>query len=276
MTSRSSGTPDFNAFEWDDEERDESSFFDAVTPLAAAADDQVDGDSASGDPPEAEVKLAGPAISQPVEAAPARQRSPRQQIDPMFAYMVLMALSFGLVQLATTHPIGRYSILWTLLAVVGIAAVMLRRDPLTITLPVNDLLWGLGWGSVVGLPLLLLGAGLLSEVSARIYVGMPDGAVFQSIVFVMVPVETVFFRGLLQEKQSLLVTAMLASGWGILMFFPTMDVFGYWSIALIAGTFLIMLNVFYSYIRQRNGLTAAWICQTIVSLAWLFVPRLLV
>ena len=119
-----------------------------------------------------------------------------------------------------------------------------------------------------------VGPGLLSDVSSRMFVAMPDGALFQTIVFVMATTETAFFRGIVQTSRSLLVTAVMASAWSILMFFPTMDVMGYPFIALIAGTFIVLLNILYSYVRERNGAAAAWVTQTLVSLAWLFLPRL--
>jgi hypothetical protein len=46
-------------------------------------------------------------------------------------------------------------------------------------------------------------------------------------------------------------------------------------VAITLTIFLGVLNFFYSYLRFRNGLAAAWICQLVSGgLLW-FAPRLL-
>jgi hypothetical protein len=34
------------------------------------------------------------------------------------------------------------------------------------------------------------------------------------------------------------------------------------------------MNLIYSYVRQRNGLAAAWICQIVANIVLLFLPLL--
>jgi hypothetical protein len=48
----------------------------------------------------------------------------------------------------------------------------------------------------------------------------------------------------------------------------------YPAVAVIIGTALFLMNLMYSYVRQRNGLAAAWICQIVASLILLFLPLL--
>lgn len=291
MNTGASGGPDFESFEWDSEEHD---IFDVASPLKkpeqrVPSAEEVAGESAS--PLDAfsatgseEVSAVEPVVeiaqsadpqmaSDPPRVTP-RRSSTRWQFDPLFAYLVLMGLSFGLTPLATGQPNGRYSVLWTLLAGTVLALQLLDDGRLEVRLRVDQLLWGTGWGLVVGLPLLLVGPNLLADVSNRIFVGMPDGAVFQTIVFVMVTTESAFFRGIVQRTRSATVTAVMASAWSMLLFFPTMDVIGYPSITLIAGTFIVLLNILYSYVCQRSGPASAWVTQMLVSLAWLFLPRL--
>ncbi len=279
--SREPSLPDFESFEWDAEEPDDRDIFNTADTLAAPVPPELMQPTASTGSSTAFAEIAS-ATPAPADAPPPvamKRAGPRVRlwnVEPVFLYLIMVALSVGLTPLAMSHPIGRYAILWTLLAGGVLASYLLDDGTLEVRLRPRDLLAGAGWGAVVGLPLLLVGAGLLAETSERIFVEMPDGAVFLTIVFVMATTESAFFRGLLQDRQPLLFTALLASAWSILMFFPTMDVIGYPLVALIAGTFLVMLNVLYGYVRQRNGATAAWVCQTLVSLAWLFVPRLLV
>jgi len=189
---------------------------------------------------------------------------------------VLMALSFGSTPLATGNPIERYTLLWTLLGAAGLYWTIFSNAGLRISLRLNDLLRGGAWGLALGLPLLLVGTNVLYQTSERIFIGLPSGAIFQSIVFVMGTTETLFFRGMVQESHSWRMTAMLASLWSILMFFPTLDVFAFPMLALIIGTFIVMLSALYSYVRYRHGLAAAWICQVMLSLLWLLLPRFLV
>ena len=276
-------TPDFDSFEWDsDSQRD--IFGDAEALSKARYDPEelapvVDAkDSSLLEPDLKPVEpISNPyaGVNPPEVRQPTRRRSvTRWKLDPLFAYVVLMGLSFGLTPLASSQPNGRYAIMWTLMTLVVLASRILDDGRLEIRLNPNQLLWGAGWGVVVGLPLLLVGPGILADVSRRIFVAVPDGTVFQTIVFIMATTETAFFRGLVQDERPAGIVAAAASLWSILLFFPTMDVIGYPSVALIAGTFIVLLNILYSYVRQRNGTAAAWVTQTLVSLAWLFLPRL--
>lgn len=279
--NREPSLPDFESFEWDAEDPDDRDIFSTADTLAAPVPPEPMQPAASVGSSTAFAEVTAVAQA-PADAPPAvaiKRASRRERlwnVEPVFLYLIMVALSVGLTPLAMSYPISRYAILWTLLAGGVLASCLLDDGMLEVRLRPRDLLAGAGWGAVVGLPLLLVGASLLVETSERIFVEMPDGAVFLIIVFVMATTESAFFRGLVQDRQPLLFTALLASAWSILMFFPTMDVIGYPLVALIAGTFLVMLNVLYGYVRQRNGTTTAWICQTLVSLAWLFVPRLLV
>jgi hypothetical protein len=273
MMAKGPSSPDFDSFEWDEaEEQNEQDLFSATLPLETNSTGQQSEEYPGGEG--AQAAAPDQPVLQTAVSPPARLG--RRGLDPALVYWILIGLSLGLTPLARSAPVGRYTIMWTLLALASLSLIMLRSEsPPALSLPVQELVWGAGWGGIVGLPLLLVGATPLAEASTHIFVGMPDGAVFQSIVFVMVTTETIFFRGLIQKSHSILMTAFMAAGWSIVMFFPTMDVFGYPSIALIVGTFLVMLSIFYSYVRRRNGLAAAWLCQTLISLAWLFLPRLI-
>ena len=98
------------------------------------------------------------------------------------------------------------------------------------------------------------------------------GAVAALLIFVMPLAETLFFRNLLQARQPFVVTGALASLWSILLFFPMLDVGRYPVIAILIGTALVLMNMIYSYVRDRNGLAAAWLCQIVVNVVLLLVP----
>lgn len=256
MTGRPPDFPDLDSFEWDSDA------------------DAVDEDHTTRSPTSGQT-LKNVQAARPPAFTPGRVRERLQhRVDPVFMYLVLIALSVGLTPLAADSAIDRYTILWTLLAIAGVIGVASKGSVVPGRVAINDALWGGAMGILVGLPLLLVGTPLLVETSDRMFVGLPTGAVFQSVVFVMATTETIFFRGLLQEQRSLTITAVMASGWSVLLFFPTLDVIQFPMIALIVGTFVVMLNVLYSYVRQRNGLAAALLCQIVVSVLWLVVPRL--
>ncbi len=295
MMDRDPGLPDFESFEWDHEDsflssRSGKGF---ETLYASLPDEPVD-DTPPLNQPEAlpgaipvpssdrpgETQTTGvPQLSQirPSRAPSGRMARQRGEadVDPVFVYLVLMALSFGSTPLATDNPIERYTLLWTLLGLAGLYWTIANNAGLRISLRMNDLLRGGAWGLALGLPLLLVGTDVLSQTSERIFIGLPSGAVFQSIVFVMGTTETLFFRGMIQENRSWRMTALLSSAWSILMFFPTLDVFEFPMLALIIGTFIVMLSALYSYVRYRHGLASAWICQVMMSLLWLLLPRFL-
>jgi hypothetical protein len=58
----------------------------------------------------------------------------------------------------------------------------------------------------------------------------------------------------------------------VLLFFPMLDLSRYPAIAGLIALALLMLNFIYSYVRRRNGLAAAWICQIVVNLVLIFFP----
>ncbi len=270
--------PDIDSFEWDDadERPDEREGIDAPSkgtraPRAHPRQEPPGSRPAPRSTSEPSSSRQLPLFDGKVSSR--RRLSRRRETDPVFIYAVLMAFSVGLMPLTENNPIERYTILWTLLAGVGVTAFLLGDEPLFGEVKVNDLLWGSAFGVMLGAPLLLVGAGILALASDKIFFGLPDGAVFQSVVFVMSSAETLFFRGILQWAQPWLVTAVMAASWSILMFFPA--VAGFLYPALVISTFMVMLSVLYSYVRQRNGLAAAWVCQIVVSVLWLFVPRLL-
>jgi hypothetical protein len=79
----------------------------------------------------------------------------------------------------------------------------------------------------------------------------------------------------MQGVRSLFLTVGLATLWLAVLFFPHMDLTGSEAIGLILLTIFILLNFMYSYMRLRNGLAAAWLCQVVSYTMLWFIPRLL-
>jgi hypothetical protein len=46
------------------------------------------------------------------------------------------------------------------------------------------------------------------------------------------------------------------------------------AVALVIAIAFITMNLLYSYVRERNGLAAAWLCQIVGLLMTIFIPFL--
>jgi membrane protease YdiL (CAAX protease family) len=84
--------------------------------------------------------------------------------------------------------------------------------------------------------------------------------------------ETLFFRGVFQQTRAFWETAIYCTVFQFILFFPMMNQGPY---PLIIGVGLVMANLMYGYVRDRNGLAAAWICQITVNLVLFFIPALM-
>lgn len=210
------------------------------------------------------------------EATSARTR--RQDLDPVFGYILAMALSVGLTPLQANV---RYMVLWTLLAVMGGMAFMLGSGMRFKVNDPGDLFWGIGLGLFGGGALMLVGADTLAETSERLFnAGQPgspllDTWVFQATVFVMPVAESLYFRGAMQRAHPIPVVTGLASAWTILLFFPNLGLSHSPMVGVVIGAALVLLNFLYSYVNHRNGLAASFLCQVVAGTLVLLVPRLI-
>lgn len=209
------------------------------------------------------------------EAGPTRHT--RQDLDPVFGYIMAMALSVGLTPVQTNL---RYILLWSFLAVMGGMAFVLGSGiRMKVTDP-GDLLWGIGLGLFTGGALMLVGFDTLATASERLFsAGQADSKlfdtwVFQATVFVMPIAESLFFRGAMQRVHPVPVVAILASLWSVLMFFPNLGMGKTPAVGLVFGTALVLLNFLYSYVNWRHGLAASFFCQIGAGTLLLLVPTL--
>jgi membrane protease YdiL (CAAX protease family) len=88
-------------------------------------------------------------------------------------------------------------------------------------------------------------------------------------MFVMPLAETLFFRSLLQSSRAFWLPAVICTVWQFVLFFPLIN---RGPLPLILAFVMLMANLLYGYVRNRNGLAAAWICQMTVNLVLLFFP----
>lgn len=192
--------------------------------------------------------------------------------DQAFGYLIAIAISVGLTPFIPDSVDLRYTLAWGTLALFGVVAWLLGGGTRIEGEAPDDLLWGIIFGLLVSIPLLLVGGGTLGATSQRLFVNMSDGALLAYLVFVMPLAETLFFRGLLQQTYSFWITGLLSTVWSILLFFPLLDLINFPAVALVIGVALLMMNVMYSYVCGRNGLAAAWLCQIIAGFVLFFLP----
>jgi membrane protease YdiL (CAAX protease family) len=223
----------------------------------------------------------------PDDDTPDAEADPRRLVayrgasnDPTFGYLIAVALSLGLTPLIPNSTDMRYTLVWMVLAGFGVLAWLLGTSARIDRETPENLAWGIIFGLIISTPLLIVGGGTLATTSALLFRAdmggevrrLTPGVVLALLVFVQPLAETLFFRGVLQEQRPFWLVGLLASLWSILLFFPMLDIGGLPVVAVVIGTALVMMNLMYSYVRQRNGLAAAWLCQIVVNVALLFLP----
>ena len=192
--------------------------------------------------------------------------------DPVFGYLIAVALSIGLMPLIPDNTDMRYIIIWGVMAGFGVLAWLLGNMARIGQETPENLVWGVIFGLIIGVPMLMVGGETLRETDHRLFVNMRPGEVLAFLVFVMPLAETLFFRGLLQESRPFALVGILASVWSAFVFFPLLDVGRYPAVGVVIGTALVLMNLMYGYVRRRNGLAAAWLCQIVANVVLLFLP----
>jgi hypothetical protein len=192
--------------------------------------------------------------------------------DPTFGYLIAIALSVGLIPLVPAQTDLRYTLLWTVIAAFGVLSWLMGNSARIWTETPENIAWGAIFGLIISIPLLIVGGATLHQTVRRLFVSMSAGETLAFLIFVIPLAETLFFRGVLQEIRTFWLVGILSSVWSGLVFLPMLDVGHFPAVAIVIGVALVMMNITYSYVRQRNGLAAAWVCQIVVNLVLLFLP----
>ncbi|MBI5930465.1 MAG: CPBP family intramembrane metalloprotease [Chloroflexi bacterium] len=202
----------------------------------------------------------------------------QREVDPVFAYMVIMALSVGLSPVDASI---RYVVLWAALGGAGLITYILGTSQRLSDTSVENLRTGFLFGLAIGIPFIILFGSALQTVSDRMFnehhvpANIMNTWVFMAVCFVMPAADSLFFRGAMQELRGPLVSGILATIWSIVLFFPHMELGNASGIAVVVAIVFTLLNFLYGYLRYRNGLAAAWICQIVSGLCLWFLPRLI-
>lgn len=211
---------------------------------------------------------------------PARVARRAAASDPMLGLLVGFALCLGLIALIPDNADLRYTLASGVLALFAMSAWLLGdmdrfgRDSL------SNLAWGAGFGLLVGIPVLFVGGATLSAMGRQLFrtgingvvTPMPVGMVLAYLLFVLPAAETLMFRGLLQTSRPFWIPGVVGSLWSALLFLPMIDIARFPVVALMLLILVSLFNMSYAYVRQRNGLAAAWVAQILVNVLVLFLP----
>lgn len=198
------------------------------------------------------------------------EEAPARVLDPALLYFIIMALALlGLNNVASEI---RYTALWTVLAILGVLFII--NDKVNIPPPTTrDVVIGVGFGVLVGLPLLAIGAAQLKLVSLSVFKETSDAAIFQMLVFTMPLAEGLYFRAAFQNARGPIFAGVAAGIWALALFFSQFDYLKLPLLAVVLGLAFLFVNALYSYVRQRFSLFASWTCQIVINLLLLFVVR---
>ncbi len=204
---------------------------------------------------------------------PAAVRYRSAASDPIFGYVLAMAVSFGLTPLLPGGAPMRYTLVWSLIAGFGVVAWLLGNGERIGQEKPEHLVWGVMIGIIAGTPLYLFGGATLTATASVLFGSLTPGALLAYLVFVMPLGETLFFRGILQNGRRFWVVGVMATAWSALLFFPLIrNLTDVWAVGIFIGTTLTIVNMVYSWVRERNGLAAAWLCQIVTNLILIFLP----
>ncbi len=196
--------------------------------------------------------------------------------DPFFGFLLGIAVSIGLTPILPANADLRFTLAWGALAGVSVLSWLLGSfDRIGQDRPEN-LLWGMGFGLILGVPFVLFFFDTFGRASHLAFPNMSHGTLLAFLVFVMPLAESLFFRGLLQKQLEFWLVGILSSVWSVCLFFPVMwgDILKAPAVAFFLAIALITMNLMYGYVRERNSLAASWLCQIVTNFVLFFIPYL--
>lgn len=207
-----------------------------------------------------------------------RHRLRQREADPVFVLMILIAISIGITPM---EAVIRYVVLWMFMGGAGLLAYALGSGERMTETTADDIRTGVNFGLGMSVPFVLLFGSAFKSIITRMFavenvpIEVMQTWVFMAVVFVQPATDSLFFRGAMQQFRNLFLTAILATLWTILFYFPHMELADAPGVATMIGILFGLQNFIYSYVRYRNGLAAAWVCQTIAGGVLWFIPLLL-
>ncbi len=197
--------------------------------------------------------------------------------DPLFGFMIAAALSVGLTPLLPDNADLRYTLAWGALSGVSVLTWLLGDMERIGPEGPENLGWGVLYGLMLGIPfMVVLRQAILEPTTNRMFPEMTAGSLLAFLVFVMPISETLFFRGLLRRQLPIWIVGFLATLWNIVLFFPVMwqSVTQFPAVTAVLVIILLLMNMTFVFVRERNGLASSWLCQIVANLIILYIPFL--
>lgn len=224
-------------------------------------------------------RTSAPESEAPPEADPISETHYRGGAsDPAFGFLVATAISIGLIPMLPANADLRYTLAWSVLALVGVLAWLLGNMERIGQETPENIAWGVGFGLLLSVPFVIFGFDTLGAAARLVFPEMSAGEVLAYLIFVMPLAETLFFRGVLQRYLDFWLVGLLATLWAMVLFYPVMwqAILTAPAVAAVIGAGVLAMNLLYSYVRERNGLAAAWITQLVAGGVMIFVPFVVV
>lgn len=193
-------------------------------------------------------------------------------VDPAFVYLI--ALFVTVIGLGGAPLEARLTLGWAGLGISAIAAILL--DDVEILRPTpRELMIGVLYGVLVGVPALIIGVGPLNRISATIFPRTELSSLVLAVGFAMPMAETIFFRGAFQVGRGMLWSVAASGLWACLLFLPALNILAFPLVAVVIGLGFFAISFLYSYVASMYGVFSAWACQVSISLIIFWLPRLL-
>src|SRR5258708_3290558 len=130
---------------------------------------------------------------------------PSRPVDPALVFIILAIIT--LLGLSRLDVEARYAVVWSTLAVIAIVAVL--ADRVEVAGPtLRELMIGIGFGMLIGAPVLAVGGNQLARISADIFGQSSNPAIFQMLAFTMPLAEGLYFRMAMQSMRGPLFTGI--------------------------------------------------------------------
>ena len=185
------------------------------------------------------------------------------RVDPLFVYLVFAGAGLALWQVNFQ---ARFTVLLLILLVALL--VWSDREPFDTGYSLSALGRGALIGVIVSVPFLLFFHQTLAIFVSRLYSTANTLTLFQQSVLLAAPIESLFFRGVLQDRRGIPTAVGIYATAGIVYFAPRSPV-----LAVVIMMFaMAALAAVYGLVRQRYGLTASMACQAATSLLIFVCP----